>query len=307
MIISASYRTDIPAFYAEWFLRRLEAGRARVRNPYSGKPAWVDLRPGQVTGIVFWTRNFGPLLQHLEALKAFGRPFVTQFTVTGYPRSVEAAVIEPEKAIRQIRRLSGEVHPQCAVWRYDPILFTSELTADFHRRNFESLAARLAGAVDEVVISFAQIYRKSERNLNVAAGRAGFAWRDPSAEEKLALVPDLCAMAEARGMRLTVCTQPEFVTGGAGEARCVDVRRLSAIAGCALEAPISGNRPGCACHQSRDIGEYDTCPHGCAYCYAVRHRALAMQRYKEHDPMADSLIPIAPEPPPVLPLFDQAG
>ena len=304
MIISASYRTDIPAFYAEWFLRRLEAGEARVRNPYSGKPVAVDLRPRSVTGFVFWTRNFGPLLHRLEALKAFGRPFVVQFTVTGYPRSVEAAVIEPDKAVEQIRRLSSEVHPKCAVWRYDPILFTSELTSDFHRRNFERLAARLEGAVDEVVVSFAQIYRKSERNLNAAAGRAGFAWRDPADEEKLALLPDLCAMARARGMQLTVCTQPQFVGTGAEEARCIDVRRLSAIAGCALEAPLQGNRPGCACYQSRDIGEYDTCPHGCAYCYAVRHRALATRRYREHDPTADSLIPLAAAPPAELPLFD---
>ncbi|MCX8006324.1 MAG: DUF1848 domain-containing protein, partial [Burkholderiaceae bacterium] len=121
MIVSASYRTDIPAFYAEWFLRRLEEGFALVRNPYSGQLYRVDLRPHRVTGFVFWTRNFGPLLEHLDRLRAFGRPFVVQFTITNYPRAIEPAVIPAEKAAAQMHRLAREVHPLCPVC----LLYTS--------------------------------------------------------------------------------------------------------------------------------------------------------------------------------------
>lgn len=303
MIVSASYRTDIPAFYAEWFLRRLDEGFALVRNPYSAQMYRVDLRPQRVTGFVFWTRNFGPLLEHLDRLRAFGRPFVVQFTVTDYPRQIEPAVIPAERAVAQMHRLAREVHPLCPVWRYDPVLFTSLTPPAFHLDNFARLAERLEGAADEVVISFAQIYAKSRRNLDAAARRHGFSWKDPARGEKLALAAELAAVAQAHGMRLTVCSQPEYLAPGAEEARCVDVRRLARISGEPLEAPLKGNRPGCACHESRDIGEYDTCPHGCLYCYAVRHRRVALARYRTHDPASPSLLPLDGEPPGPLPLL----
>jgi hypothetical protein len=296
VIISASYRTDIPAFYGEWMMRRLREGYCRVRNPYSGKPLRVDLRPENVTAFVFWTRNFGPLLAHLDELKRFGRPFVVQYTITGYPRALEAAVIPPDKAVEHLRRLSDEVHPRCGVWRYDPVVFSSVTDESFHLRNFEALARELEGSVDEVVISFAQLYKKTLRNMAGAGAKHGFTWTDPPDERKVRLRSELAAMARARGMQLTVCTQQEYTAPDAVEARCIDARRLSAILGAPISVPIKGNRPGCACHESRDIGEYDTCPHGCAYCYAVQHRALALRRYKDHDPAADSLVKLRTEP-----------
>lgn len=305
MIVSASYRTDIPAFYAEWFLRRLDEGFALVRNPYSAQMYRVDLRPQRVTGFVFWTRNFGPLLERLDRLRAFGRPFVVQFTITDYPRQIEPAVIPAEKAVAQMHRLAREVHPLCPVWRYDPVLFTSLTPTEFHERNFARLAAALEGATDEVVISFAQIYAKSRRNLDAAARRHGFTWTDAPDDAKRELAERLALLARRHGMRLTVCSQPEYLAPAAEEARCVDVRRLARISGEPLEAPLKGNRPGCACHESRDIGEYDTCPHGCLYCYAVRHRRVALARYRAHDPASPSLLPLAEEPPAPLPLLAQ--
>jgi len=305
VIVSASYRTDIPAFYAEWFLRRLDEGFALVRNPYSAQMYRVDLRPQRVTGFVFWTRNFGPLLERLDRLRAFGRPFVVQFTITDYPRQIEPAVIPAEKAVAQMHRLAREVHPLCPVWRYDPVLFTSLTPTEFHERNFARLAAALEGATDEVVISFAQIYAKSRRNLDAAARRHGFTWTDAPDDAKRELAERLALLARRHGMRLTVCSQPEYLAPAAEEARCVDVRRLARISGEPLEAPLKGNRPGCACHESRDIGEYDTCPHGCLYCYAVRHRRVALARYRAHDPASPSLLPLAEEPPAPLPLLAQ--
>lgn len=305
MIVSASYRTDIPAFYSEWFLRRLAEGYALVRNPYSARMYRVDLRPQRVTGFVFWTRNFGPLLEHLDRLRAFGRPFVVQFTVTNYPRAIEPAVIPAAKALEQMHRLAREVHPLCPVWRYDPVLFTSLTPAEFHLENFARLAAGLEGAADEVVISFAQIYAKSRRNLDAAARTHGFEWSDPPDEAKLELAARLAGTARRRGMRLTVCSQPDYLAAGAEEARCVDARRLAKISGEPITAPLKGNRPGCACHESRDIGEYDTCPHGCLYCYAVRRRRVALARYRAHDPASPALLPVLESPPAPLPLLER--
>lgn len=304
MIVSASYRTDIPAFYSEWFLRRLAEGFALVRNPYSAQMYRVDLRPQRVTGFVFWTRNFGPLLEHLDRLRAFGRPFVVQFTVTNYPRAIEPAVIPAAKALEQMHRLAREVHPLCPVWRYDPVLFTSLTPAEFHLENFARLAAGLEGAADEVVISFAQIYAKSRRNLDAAACRHGFHWSDPPDDAKRELAGQLALIARRHGIRLTVCSQPDYLAAGAEEARCVDARRLAAISGEPITAPLKGNRPGCACYESRDIGEYDTCPHGCLYCYAVRRRRVALARYRTHDPASPALLPVLESPRAPLPLLD---
>jgi hypothetical protein len=104
------------------------------------------------------------------------------------------------------------------------------------------------------------------------------------------LLTDLSAMARGRGMALTVCTQPELlIEGVAGEARCIDAIRLSELAGRWIGAKLKGVREGCACYQSRDIGEYDTCPHGCVYCYAVTNRAAARRRWRNHDPECEFL------------------
>lgn len=285
VIVSASYRTDIPAFYAEWFFERLRQGYARVKNPYSAELYTVSLRREDVDGFVFWTRHFGPMLPRLRSLLDFDRPFTVQYTVTGYPRALEAAVVPAQTAVEQIRALSRDVHALCPVWRYDPVVLSESTPRSFHLEQFGALAAALEGAVDEVVISFVQLYDKSKRNL----ARTGLQVIDPEAAEKRDLAAALAGLAREHGMSLTICSQPEYVGEGCGEARCVDASRLAAIGGSAVKAARKGNRPECACHESRDIGAYDTCPHGCAYCYAVRNRALALARYKAHSPQAESL------------------
>jgi hypothetical protein len=290
VIVSASYRTDIPAFYGDWFRRRLAAGFCRTVNPYGRQVYLVPLTPDAVDGLVFWTRNVDPFLDVLEAIRP-RTPFVVQFTVTGYPRALERSVIEPERAVEQIHRLARRFGPRVAVWRYDPILYTSATPPAWHRQTFRRLAAGLAGATDEVVTSFATLYRKTQRNLAAAARLHRFTWHDPEPAEKIALVAELAGIARRHAMRLTLCSQPQFLDPGAGAARCIDAGRLSEVAGRPVAAKEKGNRPGCACHESRDIGAYDTCPHGCVYCYAVGTPALARRRHRAHDPAAPFLLP----------------
>jgi len=288
MIVSASYRTDIPAFHAGWFLARLRAGWVRVRNPYGGAPYEVSLRPGEVTGFVFWTRQMRPLGPHLRQI-AERAPFMVQFTVTGYPRALEPGAVETEAALTQIQELRRGWGRHVAVWRYDPILISSLTPPAWHRANFARLAAALEGSSDEVVLSWADLYRKSLRNLAAAAREHGFTWRDPELEEKRALLDDLAGIARAHGMRATLCTEPALLPSGLAAARCIDAERLSAIAGRPIIARERGNRPGCLCAESRDIGAYDTCTQGCAYCYAVSSRERARARLKAIDVEAAEL------------------
>lgn len=291
MIVSASYRTDIPAFYGDWFVERLRRGFCRVANPYGGRPSTVSLHPADVDGFVFWTRNAAPFAAALREVEALTIPSVFQFTIVGYPRAIDASVIDPENAVSQVRWMAERLGPRATVWRYDPIVLSSITGEAWHRANFRSLASRLAGATDEVVVSFMAPYRKTRRNLDSAAARAGFEWLDPDDDRKRNLLGEIAEIAEQHGMRLTLCTQPELEAEGPPAARCIDAERLSDVAGYPVGARTKGNRPGCLCSESRDIGAYDTCPHGCAYCYAVRNPQAAKRSYRHHDHHADSLAP----------------
>lgn len=288
MIISASYRTDIPAFYASWLLNRLRTGYCRVRNPYGGGLHPVSLRPEAVDGFVFWTRNMRPLIAHLDEVAAVA-PFTVQFTVTGYPRFLENSVIAADEAVGQLRELRRRFGKRVAVWRYDPIVFAAGLDPEAHVAGFAALARALAGVVDEVALSVMHPYRKTRRNLDRAAQRHGLSWDDPSPDEKRALLQRLAGIAGEHGMAASLCSQPDLLAAGLAEARCIDAERLADVAQRPIVARESGNRPGCRCALSRDIGAYDTCPHGCVYCYAVSHRGRALANYRRHDAEADCL------------------
>lgn len=288
MIVSASYRTDIPAFHARWFLQRLEAGWCAVRNPYGGKASRVSLAPGEVDGIAFWTRNMAPLSPALDDVRA-RFPFTVSFTAINYPRALEAATVPAERALAQMHDLARRFGPRALVWRYDPIVFSSLTDADWHRQNFATVAAALKGATDEAVVSFMQPYRKSARNLDIAARQHGFVWRDPPDAEKQALLGDLAGIAGSHGMRLSLCAQPHLLVDGVAAASCIDTQRLSDVAGRAIVAREKGNRAGCACAQSRDIGAYDSCAQGCAYCYAVSSPQAAQKKIAALDPSAAML------------------
>jgi hypothetical protein len=291
MIISASYKTDIPTFYGDWFVNRLRAGYCKTLNPYNRQIQRVSLRPEDVQGFVFWTKNVGPFLGHLAEVRRRGFPFVVQHTINGYPRVLEQAVVDAARSVEHVRRVAEEYGPRVCVWRYDTIIHSSVTPHEFHVETFSRLARDLEGTTDEVVISFAHLYRKTLRNMSQAAADHGFTWSDQPVEWKRDLLTELTAVAAAHRIRLTVCSQPEFVVPGSGEARCVDAVRLNEIGGTAFKAKLKGNRTECGCYEARDIGEYDTCPHGCVYCYSVQNRALALERFRQHDPESEFLFP----------------
>jgi hypothetical protein len=289
VIISASYKTDIPAFYGEWFLNRIRAGYCKIVNPYNAQILTVPLGRDAVDGFVFWTKNLTPFFDALKQVRDLGYPFVLQYTINGYPRKLEFSVTDADRSIELASRVALEFGPRVLVWRYDPIILSSETTPEFHISNFTRLAQKLEGVTDEVVVSFAQIYKKTERNMNWAAKEFTFTWHDPDAAVKRSILREIFKIARLHRMNLVVCSQPDLLEGDIGEARCVDARRLSQIAGSKINAVLKGNRQECGCYWSKDIGEYDTCPHGCVYCYAVRNRRLAQARFRAHDPESEFL------------------
>lgn len=297
MIISASYKTDIPTFYGEWFMNRLRAGYCKMVNPWNRKQiSRVSLELEDVDGIVFWTKNIAPFLPHLKEVHDLGYRFVVQHTINNYPRALEYSVVDANRSVQHLREVAELYGPRTCVWRYDTIVMSSLTPAKFHRENFSRLCADLAGVTDEVVVSFAHLYQKTLRNMDWASEEFGFTWHDPDKEEKRDLLTELVPIAKAHGMQLTVCSQPDFVVPGAGEARCIDAQRLEEVSGRPICAELRGGRKECGCFASRDIGDYDTCPHGCVYCYAVQKRNLAQRRYREHDPKSEFLFPVSGVP-----------
>lgn len=288
MIISASYKTDIPAFYGQWFVNRLAAGYCLMRNPMNRKVIRVPMTRREVEGIVFWTKNFRPFLKHIPAVESSGIPFIVQYTINGYPKSLENHVVDWRKSVETARELATKFGPKCVTWRYDTIIFSRETPMSFHIENFSRIAETLRNATDEVIISFMQLYRKTERNMEMMSAVHGNPWWDPSIEEKRDLAERLHQLAAEQGMKLTICSQPEIATIQ-DASRCIDSERLEAVSGRPIVAKTLGNRPGCECAASKDIGDYDTCPHGCVYCYAVRSQDLAVKRFRSHDPNSEFL------------------
>ncbi len=299
MIISASRRTDLPAFYSQWLMNRLRAGFAIKRNPYSGAESQVDLRPEAVDAIVFWTRNGKPLLPHLDELDAMGHRYYFQYTITGLPRALERSVPHPLKAIETFLTLAKRIGPDRMIWRFDPIAFTNLVDEAEHRRLFQKLAEALAGSTRRVVISFADDYKKTKKNLQAAEGVQTVTFlNDPGAdtankERAKRFACELADIAAGHGIALEMCAEDMDLTGtNVRNTRCIDPDLIAQLFGTAVSGRKDpGQRKACGCIKSVDLGEYNTCLHGCVYCYATDELAQAKARYAQHDPASPILIP----------------
>ena len=284
-IISASRRTDIPAFYARWFLRRIEGGFCDWIHPFGGKLQRVSLEPERCLAIVFWTRHPAPLLPAVDELRRAGYFFYFQFTITGYPTELESHAPALEGALEQFRELSSLLGPDAVIWRYDPIVLSSATPGEFHVRRFSEIAREIDGATRRAMISYVDLYGKTRRSFEKVTARHGIAFREPEAAERRELALRLRDIAGQHGMTLHACCEDEIVGDGIEKGHCVDIETVRLLRPDAVERPPRRpTRAECGCTESVDIGAYDTCPFGCSYCYATRDREIALTRFREHDP-----------------------
>ena len=291
-IVSASRRTDIPAFYTPWFMERVRQGYCLVPNPFNAAQVTrVSLLPGDAACIVFWTRNPRPLLSYVQELERLGLPPVFLFTLTGYPRLLEPHRPHVAQSVACFHDLASLLGPERIVWRYDPIVLGSSTTPSFHLENFAALAARLRGTTRRVVVSFLEVYRKNRTAMRQLAAQ-GLELIAPLESELQALLQGLADIARDNGMRIQACAQgegglPPYIPAGA----CIDAAWLSECLGI---PPISGRdsaqREHCQCAPSRDIGMYDSCVFGCRYCYATSSLERAQANRLRHSPRKESLL-----------------
>ena len=287
MIISASRRTDIPAFYSDWLMQRLRQGYVLVRNSFNPlQVSRVSLDPQMVDCIVFWTKNPAPLLKKLPEIERIGHRFVVQFTLNAYDRTLEQHVPPLHERLVTFRQLADRIGPDRVLWRFDPIIFTPSHGPDAVLRSFAQLASQLRSSTRQCTISFLSLYAKCRRNM------ANIALLEPADEEKRRFVDQLSTLARENCISLKACCDPFLhETCGIEAGRCIDGALIADITGFPLAIPKDkGQRPGCGCAVSIDIGTYDTCPHGCRYCYANASQQRVAIKREEHDPDGPMLI-----------------
>ena len=293
LIISASRATDIPAFYSWWFFDRLREGYVRWRNPYSGKDSYVSF--DKTRFIIFWSKNPKPIIPYLPLLKGRNIGCYFQFTLNDYDaEGLEPNVPPLKQRIETFKQIVDILGKGSVVWRFDPLILTDKISVDDLLHKIENIANQLSGYVEKLVFSFADIatYKKVGRNLSAA----GINYREWSEPEMLDFAQHLSALN--LGLELATCAEKIDLTQFTIiHNRCIDPDLICRLVP-DLQSEVShlkidkGKRSLCGCITSKDIGAYNTCPHGCAYCYANTTPYSAQQNYLRHkqNPNNDSIL-----------------
>lgn len=278
MIISASRRTDIPAFYSEWLFNRLKDGFVHAVNPFNRKQvSEISLRQEDVDCIVFWTKNPKPMLKRLDELKQYKYYF--QFTLTPYGKDVEPGLPDKKELIQTFQQLSNAIGSDKMVWRYDPIFLTKKYDRGYHKKAFRRMAELLKGYADLCVISFLDMYAGTERNTRTLDIEK---MNDYDMQQ---LAGEVCSIAHEYGFRMESCSESiNLASVGIEHGQCIDKRRIEHLLGGVIDiGKDPTQRSECGCMQSVDIGQYNTCSHLCAYCYANFNQNMAKAYANEHD------------------------
>ena len=282
-IISVSRRTDVPAFYGDWFMGRLKDGFTGVVHPFGGQKYIVSLKSRDVVCFVFWSKNFSPFIENLKIIDGLGYKFYFNYTVTGLPSAFESNV-EKQAAVDALKELSKTYSPRHINWRFDPIIISSICDRDFYIRAFEELASEFEGVVERCYFSFVVNYGKVIRNFDELAKQNGIRIIDKSTDFKVELANELAVIAERYGIEMFSCCGDYLVGPKIKKAHCIDggiIERLFYPGG--LQYKEKPTRNECGCTESADIGTYDTCPHGCIYCYANANKPKACKTFENHD------------------------
>lgn len=284
-IISVSRRTDIPAFYGDWFMNRLNEGFVGYVNPYGGSKYFISLSPEKIVCFVFWSKNFEPFINKLKEIQAKGYNCYFQLTINALPKIFESNVVETSTAIETLKEISRMYSPAHINWRYDPIVITEFTDDDFHLKNFQSLASKLEGYVERCYFSFPTFYGKVKRNISIFEKENEFPILDQDENFKIDLANQLADIAYAHGISMNSCCGDYLVGGMVEKAHCVDGDVIGSLFfDDNYTYKLKPSRAECGCAESTDIGAYDTCPNGCIYCYANVNKQKAQSAYEIHDP-----------------------
>ena len=306
VIISASRSTDIPTFYADWFVERWKAGYVKWKNPFNGVPLYVSFKKARA--VIFWTKNPRPMFKHLDFLNEQVKNYYFQFSLNDYDaEGYEEKVPSVEARIKTFIELSNKIGKDRVVWRFDPLLMTEDIGVNELLMRVEKIGDQLYPYTNKLVFSFADIgiYKKVQSNLK----KNHINYNEFTEEDMIQFAKGLKTLNSGWGLELATCAEKfDLNKYGISHNKCIDDdlliklfskdKELMQFLGVSFEAPTifepnhtivrtkkiddKGQREACGCIMSKDIGEYNTCPHGCVYCYANSSKENALMNYKNH-------------------------
>ena len=315
IIISASRSTDIPTFYSDWFISRWEAGYIKWTNPFNGQPLYVSFKNTRL--VVFWTKNPRPMFKHLDYLDKNIPNYYFQFSLNDYDKErYEAKVPSVESRIKTFKELSQRLGKKRVVWRYDPLILTKDIDVNELLRRVKNIGNQIHEFTEKLVFSFVDIdiYRKVENNLK-KEDVPYIEWTTQNMEE---FAKGISQINKDWGLQLGTCSEKiDLDKYGIVHNKCIDDdlmidlfshdSQLMDFLGVEIKQPDlfrdgeiiktrnlkdKGQREDCGCIMAKDIGQYNTCPHECNYCYANASKEIAKKNYKRYleNPSSESIL-----------------
>ena len=287
MILSASRRTDIPAYYSEWFMNRLQSGYVLTHNPMNhAQISRITLSSDVVDCTVFWTKDPANMLGKLPFLDKMGYKYYFQFTLTPYGKDIERSLRDKSLIIETFMHLSKIIGKDRVLWRYDPIILNDKLTINYHHEMFEALCRQLCNYTNVCTISFVDMYSKLDKAVK------GNMIREITESEMIQLATIFSEIGCKYGLELRACSEKvDLSSYGIYPASCIDKSTIEKACGYTIDVKSDANqRTGCGCIQSIDIGVYNTCKNGCVYCYANYSNTSVEKNCAKHNPYSDILI-----------------
>ena len=283
MILNTGLRTDIPGFFSEWFYNRIDDGFVYVRNPYAKNQIYsYRLDPELIDCIIFCTKNPKPMFENLEKIDKFNQYW--HITITPYEKEIEPNIPPMNDVLESFKYLSKKLGKENVTLRYDPIFINEKYTLEKHIESFEYIINSLSDYTTEAIISFIDLYEKTKRNFPKA--------KEVTKDERLKLGKEFAQIGKKNNITIKTCVEgSELDKFGIDSSGCMTKEVIERAINKNLNVPKQKARNGeCYCLLNNDIGEYNTCGHGCLYCYANSNKRLVKRNLKLHDPKSPILI-----------------
>lgn len=281
MILFASGRTDIPAFYSNWFINRVKAGFVDVRNPFNQKLV-SRIYFSDVDLIMFCSKNPLPMINKLDTLNV---PVLFHVTITPYSKDVEPNIPDKRLIIEEVKKLSLVLGIDNVVVRYDPIFLSDKYNVDYHIKAFDKLCKNLNGYVNKIIVSFMDEYKNVRSNKNILKYRAF------TREDYKKIGEAFSKSAHDNGMSVQTCFEDEDLTQyGFVKGECLSHELAYILTGKKFKSSNVRKEKKCECVQMVDIGDYNSCMHMCKYCYANYDEKAVSSNFERHDDNSSLLI-----------------